>query len=693
MSAPRQEPAKEPLPFDAQAMLGPDGPLARGLAGYEFRQPQVDMASLVWEVINAGGHAVVEAGTGTGKSLAYLLPALHARRAVLVSTYTINLQEQLLRHDLPRLREWLGLDFRAALMKGRGNFICRRKVAQLSSAGEQRGLFESADEVRRFRDLAAWCAVTETGDRAELEFEPRAGLWAEVACAADDCHRWKCKFRAACYYYRARAQMEEADLVVCNHALFMANFRLAAIDPELAPLGPREVLVFDEAHHLADVAANALGLTFTNYRIPDFARRARHLLGRAEGAVEAAVEFDHAADRVEQTNRELFERFPLLTRDRVRLNALPSGEIEGARAAAAETADRLTTAAVSLRQSGLDGEDRESALNLAQRAETMAEELPLLFDLSPEWASWVEVAVGRRQVRSTLHRHPVEVAAELAEGLFENPALRSVILTSATLAVGKSFAFMRRRLGIAQAAELLAPSPFDYAAQCLAYAPSDLPPPDDPGFPEELAARIERILRATQGRAFVLFTSYRLLDELGARLTESLPYPVLRQGEMPKWRLLEQFKRTPSAVLLGTDSFWEGVDVQGEQLSCIIITRLPFTVPDEPLEQARVERIEAQGGNAFREYSLPRAVLKLKQGFGRLIRTRSDRGLFCVLDSRLHSRSYGRWFAASLPPMREIAEPEEAGDFLAPGAGRAARDPSRQAETPARTTRTARRRR
>jgi len=581
-----------------------------------------------------------------------------------VSTYTINLQEQLLRHDLPLLRKCLDFEFRAVLMKGRSNFICQRKVSQLAADRAQLALFATAADARHFRDLASWCAVTESGDRAELEFEPTAALWAEVASSADDCHRWNCKYRAACFYYRARAQVEEADLVVCNHALFMANLQLAALDPELALLGPREVLVFDEAHHLADVASNSLGLVFSDFRVMDFVRRGRHLLARAEGVADAAAEFNEAATRLEAANHELFDRFPRLTRDRVRLADLGESEIERARAAAAETASRLESAATTLRKSGLENEERESARKLAERAEVMARELPVLFDLGPDFASWVEVAAGRRQVRCTLHRHPVDVAPDLAAGVFENPGVRSALLTSATLAVGNSFGFMRRQLGIADAAELIAASPFDYAAQCLAYVPRDLSSPDDAAFPDELTERVSRILRATAGRAFVLFTSYRLLDEVAAKLAERLPYPVLRQGEMPKWKLLERFKGTPSAVLLGTDSFWEGVDVHGEQLSCVIITRLPFAVPEEPLEQARVERIEAQGGNAFREYSLPRAVLKLKQGFGRLIRTRTDRGLFCVLDSRIRSRSYGRWFSASLPRMHEIAEPEEAADFL-----------------------------
>ena len=664
MTETKKDAAREPLPFAAEAVLGPRGPLARNLPGYEFRRPQVDMASLVWESISAGRHAIIEAGTGTGKSLGYLLPALHSRRAVLVSTYTINLQEQLLHHDLPLLRKCFNLDFRAALMKGRSNFICQRKIAQLATEPEQRALFETAEDARRFRDLAAWCAVSETGDRAELDFEPRPVVWAEVACSADDCHRGNCKHRSACFYYRARAQMAEADLVVCNHALFMANLQLAAVDPDLALLGQREVLVFDEAHHLADVAANSLGLVCSDYRVVDFVRRGRHLLSRAAGAADAADEFDELGARLEAANRELFGRFPALTRDRIRLEALGADEIERAQAAAAETADRLESAAALLRKSGLEGEDRETALNLAQRAQAMAGELPVLFDLGPDFASWVEVEVGRRQVRCTLHRHPVDVAPDLAAGIFENSAVRCAILTSATLAVGDSFNFMRRQLGIADACELIAPSPFDYGAQCLAYAPADLVSPDAPEFADDLTERLVRVLRATEGRAFVLFTSYRLLDDIAARLGERLPYPILRQGEMPKWKLLDRFKRTPSAVLLGTDSFWEGVDVRGEQLSCVIITRLPFAMPDEPLEQARVERIEAQGGNPFREYSLPRAVLKLKQGFGRLIRTRSDRGLFCVLDSRIRSRSYGRWFAASLPRMREIAEPQEAAEFL-----------------------------
>ena len=655
---------REPIAFDAETVLGATGPLARGLRGYEFRQPQVDMASLVSERIASGGHAIIEAGTGTGKSLGYLIPALYSRRSVLVSTYTINLQEQLLRHDLPLLRQCLDLDVRAVLMKGRSNFICRRKVSLLLTEREQRGLFESEDDVKRFRDLASWCAVTETGDKAELEFVPKAALWSEVCSSSDDCHRSECKFRAPCFYYRARAQMEEADLVVCNHALFMANLQLAAIDPEHAVLGQREVLIFDEAHHLADVAANSLGVVFSDYRMVDFARRGRRLLSRAEGAADAANDFDDTAARLEAANRELFGRFGGLTADRLRLEEVPSDELDRARDAADEAASRLESAAATLRKSGLAGEDRESAHRLAERAEEMAGELPVLFDLSPDYASWVEVEARRRQVRLTLHRHPVDVAPALAAGVFESKAVRSAILTSATLAVGNNFSFMRRQLGIADAAELIAPSPFDYASQCMAYSPRDMASPEDAAFPGELAERIERVLRVTEGRAFVLFTSYRLLDDMAGRLAERLPYPVLRQGEMPKWRLLERFKGTPAAVLMATDSFWEGVDVQGEQLSCVIVTRLPFAVPDEPMEQARVERIEAQGGNAFREYSLPRAVLKLKQGFGRLIRTRNDRGLFCVLDSRIRSRSYGRWFAASLPRMREIEEPEEASGFL-----------------------------
>lgn len=666
MSEAPGEARAEPRPFDAPATFGASGPLARALRGYEFRQPQVEMAALVWRCISGGGHAIIEAGTGTGKSLAYLIPALHSGRSVLVSTYTLNLQEQLLRHDVPLVRRALGLDFRAVLMKGRSNYICRRKVAQLGSEREQRALFASMDDARQFQDLAAWCAVSETGDRAELDFEPRAAVWAEVASDADDCHRGNCTYRASCFYYRARAQLEQADLVICNHALFMANLQLAAANADSALLGPREVLIFDEAHHLADVAAHSLGLAFSDYRVTDFARRAQHLLTRASGAAEIAAEFRETAARLEAVNRDLFGRLAALTQDHRRLEALPAGEVQRARETAAELSDRLAAAAALLRRSGLEGEDRETASRLAERAAAMAQEVLQLFDLDPAFASWVEVETGRRQVRCTLHRHPVDVAPYLAAGVFENPAVSSVIMTSATLAVGRSFSFMRRQLGVAAAAELLAPAPFDYLEQCLAYFPRDMVAPDGPEFPAQVAERVERVLRATGGRAFVLFTSYRLLEETAQRLAPRLPYPVLRQGEMPKWKLLERFKRTPSAVLLGTDSFWEGVDVQGEQLSCVIITRLPFAVPEEPLEQARVERIEAMGGNAFREYSLPRAVLKLKQGFGRLIRTRTDRGLFCVLDSRIHSRSYGRWFAASLPQMREVAEPEAASDFLAP---------------------------
>ncbi|HWP35845.1 MAG TPA: ATP-dependent DNA helicase, partial [Thermodesulfobacteriota bacterium] len=611
--------------LDVEAVLGPGGLLARRLPGFEVRREQLEMARAVGRAIETGGCLVVEAGTGVGKTLAYLVPALLSGRRTVVSTGTKALQEQLFAKDLPLLREALPFAFRAAYMKGRANYVSRRRLREFLKAPAVRDPGEAA----HLEAIARWVRETRTGDRAELPSLPDDyPPWAEFAATADHCRGLKCDTYWDCFVTKMRQEAAAADLVVVNHHLFFAD--LAVRDTgfgEVIP--PAEVVIFDEAHQLEDVATQYFGRQVSSAQVEALFRDLSRYLRVSrlhEPAIDAAlIELAGRADR-------FFAR--LAGREGERRRWRPATlAAEGVAALAAELGRTLDLLAVLLEHLAVRTEDTDA---FARRARTIGEDLAFLARAAdPAYVYWSE----RRRRTAVLAASPVAVQPALAERLFAGGA--TLVFTSATLAVDGSLDYFRSRLGVpADAAGLILGSPFDYARQAVLYLP-DLPEPTSPAFVPAAAAEIERILAVTRGRAFLLFTSHRVMQDVHALLHGRLPYRCLLQGEAPKSRLLDEFRRQP-AVLFATQSFWEGIDVPGEALSCVVVDRLPFASPADPLVQARIERLAAEGANPFLAYQLPAAVLALKQGLGRLIRSGADRGVLSVLDARLTRSAYGR---------------------------------------------------
>jgi len=599
-------------------IFGSRGLLARSFRGYEDRPQQREMAEAVDRTFREGGVLVVEAGPGTGKTFAYLIPALLSGRRVVVSTATKTLQDQIYYKDLPLLRELLSLDFRAVYMKGRENYLCLRR---LQKALEQPTLEPLVDGAL-LREVAQWAGVTKTGDRAELDLPEELPLWREICSSRDHCHRSDCPYLKECFITRMRQEAAGASLIIVNHYLLFADLALRDVGAEVIPR--YRLLVCDEAHHLEEVATRYFGLQVSNWRVEELVRDARGLLGKArvlEALAEASEAFFCSFRRGEE---------------RYRLKGLGDG---------ASALRGLQRAMEGLRRSLRDAGPSEEALALLRRSAEIEEELEFIASgEDPHYVYWCEVR-GRGVF---LHASPILVAWDLRERLY--PRLKALVLTSATLSTDGTFSYFRERLGLAEADELLLPPPFDWSRQAVLYVPRHLPEPNEPPFLPRAADEIEAVLRLTMGRAFVLFTSYRNMEGAWRMLKGRLPFKILLQGERPKAALLEEFKRDVRSVLFATGSFWEGVDVKGEVLSCVIIDRLPFDPPTEPVVEARCERIASQGGNPFLEYQLPMAILSLKQGMGRLIRSKEDRGVLCLLDNRVLKRGYGKAFLRSLPP-------------------------------------------
>jgi len=598
------------LPFVHPA-FEPGGALAATLPGFEPRSEQAALAAAVERALATGEHLVAEAGTGTGKSLAYLIPALESGQRVVVATATKALQEQLLSNDVPAAAAALGRELRVAVLKGRQNYLCRK---QLQSFGPM--LLREARDEEAFERLQPWIAATETGDRAELPFEPSEALWAELAVGSDRCAGRRCPFVSACYAEAARERAGEAELVVANHALYFADLAAGG-----GVLPEHDAVVFDEAHRLEETAATWLG-----------------------GRVSRAGLRRLAAD-VERACRDAGEPAPGRDLDRVsragerllRTVAPPSGRRRLREAPAEETQlliDALGGLATELHGRGeeLDGLSRRT-LALAAQVKTILEpgELDRVVWAEPDAIAWA----------------PVDVSAELRERLWDEGP--TAILVSATLATGEDASFVRRRLGLSRAREVVVGSPFDFREQALLYVPRTMPDPRSEGFGDRAADEGLSLLSLSQGRALVLTSSYRALDLLSSRIRGRVPYEVLVQGEAPRERLLERFRTEIDSVLLATATFWQGVDVPGESLSLLVIDKLPFSAPGDPLHEARCEAVEANGGDWFRDFALPTAMLQLRQGFGRLIRSHSDRGVVAILDPRLRTRPYGRAFLAALP--------------------------------------------
>jgi len=665
MSAPSQPASRAPKSAPEAPTLynffAPGGALSKAHPAYEFRRGQLEMAQAVEQALAEKRHLIVEAGTGTGKTLAYLLPVIRAGKRVILSTGTKTLQEQLFYKDIPFLEKHLFPGgkgkLRVCYMKGRGNYLCRQKLYDLTDKPVLSGL----EEIDHYRVIAEWEKTTKTGDRAELVALPEASLlWHKLDARAEACLGPKCQQYDRCFITEMRRKAAESDLIVVNHHLFFADLGIKqAADraPDAGILPEAGAVVFDEAHELEDIASSYFGIAVSNLRFDELARDAETLL---KWKHLFTPQIKPAVARVRERSQFFFA-------------LIPPGEgrfaFENRREFLEENGDEYSglLGALSGLISELQGlrEKPEEVYALARRAEELRVQLSFVLESDDKnTVFWIERRKeGRRGGGHViLQATPIDVSQILRQCLFEK--LETAVLTSATLAVSGGFSYVRRRLGVDHGRELVVPSHFDYARQAILYIPPDLPDPRTPQFAARAADRIRRLLEITQGRAFCLFTSYAQMNALHERLLSELEFPVFRQGDAPKTALLEEFRLTPNAVLFATASFWQGVDVQGEQLSCVIIDRLPFAVPGDPVVAARIRAIDEEGGNAFFDYQVPAAVITLKQGFGRLIRSLQDRGVLALLDNRILKQRYGQVFLESLPNYRRTTELADVESFF-----------------------------
>jgi ATP-dependent DNA helicase DinG len=636
------------------AAFAPDGALARALPDFEPRAGQVEMAAAVARAFERGGVLLAEAGTGTGKTLAYLVPAILTRERVLVSTGTKNLQEQIYFKDIPALRGALNVPFTAAYMKGRANYLCLHKLDQLND-----GIGAAAHDVF-LPIIREWSARTTTGDRAELQDLPEeVGFWNEVAATAETCLGTECPRYDDCFVTRMRQAAAAADVVIVNHHLLCADAAIRQNNfGEVIPACSRAIV--DEAHQLEDVATQYFGYSVSNYRIDELARDAERLA--AGGAIDrrSKDEIAKAIDRLRDTARSFFTDLAFAHRggsrgrseERVRATPTSLADVYDATASLTGALDVVEATFALLRPARPEpdgdepGDDRaEDFAALARRAATLRDELRFLVRAGDDGFVYFVEFRGRGIF---LRAAPVDVSTIVHDLLLDR--MRTTVLTSATLTVDGSFEYVRARLGIRQAEEIRLASEFDFSRQAILYLPPRMPDPRADTFAVAASREVVEILKRTRGRAFVLFTSYASLRSVQALAEMALDYPIFVQGTAPRSQLLNQFRATPNAVLFATSSFWQGVDVAGEALSCVIVDKLPFASPGDPITAARIDAIRARGGDPFGEYQVPLAILALQQGLGRLIRHRRDRGVLAVLDPRLRTKGYGRRFVASLPP-------------------------------------------
>ena len=644
-------------------VFGPDGLIARAHSEYEYRPGQVDMARAVMRAFEEKRHLIVEAGTGTGKTLAYLVPAVAAALGgngrVIISTGTKNLQEQLMEKDIPFLQSVLPKPFSATYMKGRNNYLCLNRLARAQSAPVLEGL----DEVDYFDEVSQWSRDTEIGDRAELSNLPESlSFWRHIDARSESCLGQKCPDYDPCFITRMRGRAQEADIVVVNHHLFFADLSLrngnyGSVLPDYT------AVILDEAHLIEEVASEYFGAQVSNYQIDDLVRDLG-MLTIEDASVDQ--ELTHSVARMSRFADNFFMgfrdgrgedgRYPIIPgtfakrQSSGELEATPLGELyvalQGAIARTDTTLDALH-------------EKPPEVESLIRRLREIRFELEFIVTgTDKKFVYWLE----RRNRGVFLRASPIDVAGLLQDKLFEE--VPTVVLTSATLSSGGNFAFIRDRLGLDTADDLIASSSFDYENQAILYLPAKMPDPRDRNWSQAAADEVIRILNATEGRAFVLSTSLAGMQSLFENVWAEIDYPCLVQGSAAKSQLLKKFRETPNAVLFATSSFWQGVDVRGEQLSCVIIDKLPFAVPTDPIVAARQRYIEDSGGSSFYEYSVPQAIISLKQGLGRLIRSTTDRGVLAVLDPRLRTKGYGRTFLQSLPPCRVTSRIEDLASIL-----------------------------
>jgi ATP-dependent DNA helicase DinG len=632
-------------PFTVRHFFSRNGPLAQAHPNFEFRPGQTEMAMAVERALDDKTHLVVEAGTGTGKTLAYLLPVILSGKRVVISTGTKNLQEQLFFKDIPFLEQFFPDGISACYMKGRANYACRQKIYD----AEKEPILSGLEEVSDFQIIREWEKKTETGDRAEIQdLSDASTAWAKIDARRELCTGQRCAQFERCFISLMHQRALESDVIIVNHHLFFAD--LAVKEEDYGGILPDyAAVVFDEAHEIEDIAGQYFGITVSSHQVEDLrrdilsvARRKEFLSGDLEHIL--TIMLDHA-DRF----------FALFPQQEGRLGFTQHQEFleqHSERYHHFCSTLELLAAHLSLIRNG-----PEDIAPLHRRVVEMRDRLMRWMESGDAtYVYWVE----RRGRGCFLQATPIDVSSIVRERLFADgpPAM----LTSATLAVGGGFDFIRERLGLDHARELIVPSHFDYGNQSLLYVPQDLPDVRIPAFGRQAAALILEILQHSRGRAFVLFTSYSQMRAIYESVEPELDFPALLQGTMPQRTLIETFRQTPHCVLFATSAFWQGVDVQGEQLSCVIIDKLPFAVPSDPVVAARIRAIQERGGNPFRDYQVPQAAIALKQGFGRLIRSRSDRGVLVLLDNRITRQRYGQIFFDSLPPYRftmDIGDVEE----------------------------------
>jgi ATP-dependent DNA helicase DinG len=616
-------------------VLGPEGSLSRSLSGFEFRSSQVQMAGMIMRALEEQVPAVVEAGTGTGKTLAYLVPLVLNGKKTVISTATKTLQEQIFHKDIPLLSQAAGLEIDAMLMKGRKNYLCLHRFHQVF-ARSSRLKPEQKEAQKR---MERWLRRTEVADRAELNWlGDEDPLWDAISSTSEQCVGSDCLHWEDCYINNLRRRAAQARFIIVNHHLFFADLMVKRSG--FGEIIPRfQVVLFDEAHSLEDIATSYLGLNVSTRQLFDLADdldgEQKYIKGKASETQGVLDLIRTGTEHLREALAASGEKGRLGQEALAALREGPAQEIrQGFRSL--------------LQKAPAPDESPEGPLQaLLRRAAELDERLTRIFTLDdPEWLTWYE----NRKKTLVLHASPLDISRSMQELLYQKT--RSVIFTSATLSTGGDFRYFRERLGIEEGVlQGIHPSHFDFRNNTLLYVPRDLPVPSDPGFGEKMAGRIDRLVGISAGRALVLFTSYNNLHIAHARLHGNIPFTLYRQGDAPRSALLEAFRTDTQSVLLATGSFWEGVDVPGEALSCLIIDKLPFDSPGDPLVAARIEAIRSRGGNPFMDYQLPSAIISLKQGLGRLIRNSSDRGVLAVLDPRLVSTRYGRFFLESLPGM------------------------------------------
>lgn len=625
--------------MDIERILGLDGLLSKHMPGYEYRPQQIEAASAIRRSLASRRHCLLEAGTGVGKSMAYLLPVIDyikRRKKVVISTHTIYLQSQLIAKDIPFLREILPHSkFTVALVKGRGNYLC---LNNFDAEYGQLSLYSEANLDR----IQKWIQETETGDVADLDF--RFSAWSDICSDQDTCRRQDCRLYHRCFYYKMRNIAAEADIIITNHSLFFSDLAIRMENPKAGILPEYDAVVFDEAHHLEDIATRVFGIEYNSFLVPS-------LLNRVKRTKDIGID-PKRLQGIEDINTELLGIFAHNPKQEFFFDDVYN---QGCK-------DQVESAATGL-CTMIDGLDRELIEQNTEGKPELKERIDglrrvcsrlrddvnsLFFGPSEGHFKWGERVKSGRYTNCFLRYSPLSVADILPDALWKTT--NSVILTSATIANSGGFSYIKSRLGINDCDEAVEDSPFDFAKQCLLYVPRHLEFPNDSfQYADKVAGEIEQIVKASGGRAFLLFTSYRMMNAVHERLSGRLPYMLMKQGDLSNEELVREFLKHENACLFGVHSFWEGVDIKGEALSCVVIDKLPFATPDSPMNKARAEAVTSSGGNGFTDYAIPQAQMRLKQGFGRLIRSSSDRGVVAILDSRLVKKAYGREFLRFLP--------------------------------------------